>query len=204
VFDLYLITPDREPAWILSRARLLFENVAVGRLGIQLRSKALASAERAALARALRELTQQLGAALLINTDLELAREVEADGVQLPEHGPAVAAARARLGQHALIGASRHDSDGVRAAERDGATFVTLGPVFSVPQKGEPLGLAALAEIARAGRIPVFGLGGIDLARCSEVVRSGAHGIAVIREVWDDAQPARKVAELLAVIDAAR
>lgn len=204
MFDLYLITPDREPALILERARAALIAAPAGRVGVQLRSKHLASGERAALARALRALTRELGTALLISTDLELADHVGADGVQLPEHGPSIADARARLGAAALIGASRHDLAGVRAAAQDGAAFVTLSPVFAVPDKGEPLGIAGLAAITRDAGIPVFGLGGIDMASASEVVRAGAHGVALIREIWDSADPARTLAELLAAIDGAR
>lgn len=204
MFDLYLITPDREPALILERARAALIAAPPGRIGVQLRSKHLASDERAALARALRALTRRLDAALLISTDLELADHVGADGVQLPEHGPSIAAARARLGSTALVGASRHDLAGVRAAAQDGASFVTLSPVFAVPVKGEPLGIAGLAAITRDGSIPVFGLGGIAIANAGDVVRAGAHGVALIREVWDSADPARTLAELLAAIDSAR
>lgn len=204
MFDLYLITPDRAPALILERARAALMSVPPRRVGVQLRSKQLEDAERAELARALRVLTRERGTGLLISTDLELAETIGADGVQLPEHGPGVAAARARLGERAWIGASRHDLAGVRAAQQDGASFVTLSPVFTVPDKTAPIGLAGLAAIAGASRVPVFGLGGIDVARAAEVVRAGARGVAVIREVWDSVEPARTLAEMLAAIDSAR
>ena len=92
----------------------------------------------------------------------------------------------------------------MRAAEQDGASFVTLSPVFAVPDKGEPLGLAGLAAMTQVSRIAVFALGGINAARAGDVVRAGAHGVALIRDVWDSAEPARTLAELLAAIDAAR
>lgn len=201
MFDLYLITPDRTPALILERARAALIGAPPGRIGVQLRSKQLASTERAALAHALRTLTREHDAALLISSDLELADAIGADGVQLPEQGSSVAAARARLGPRAWIGASRHDLAGLRSAQQDGASFVTLSPVFAVPDKGAPIGLAGLAAIASASGIPVFGLGGIGVTRAADVVRAGARGVALIREVWDSAEPARVVAELLAAID---
>ena len=111
--------------------------------------------------------------------------------MQLPERGPAPAVARAQLGPDAQIGASRHDRAGVYAAQRDGATFVTLSPVFAVPDKDSPLGLAAFGELARASRIRCSALGGIDATRAALAVRAGAHGVAVIREVWDTASPDR-------------
>jgi thiamine-phosphate pyrophosphorylase len=204
VFDVYLITPDWEPALILETARAALIGTPPGRVALQLRSKPLAGAERSALAHSLRALTREHETALLISADLDLAHAVGADGVQLPERGASVAEARARLGAQAWIGASRHDLPGVRAAEQDGASFITLSPVFAVPDKSEPLGLDGFAAIAHATRIPVFGLGGIGVARAADVVRSGARGVAVIREVWQSAQPARTLGDLLAAIAAAR
>jgi thiamine-phosphate pyrophosphorylase len=204
VFDLYLITPDRSAREILERAPGLLGAAAHGRVGVQLRSKQLDVTERRVLARELRELTRAHGTALLINGDLDLACEVRADGVQLPERAIGVAAARSRLGDRALIGASRHSLEDVLAAGREVASFVTLSPVFGVPDKGEPLGLSALADVARVSTVPVFALGGIDAMRASAAVRAGAHGAAVIREVWDSADGAQAVRALLAAIDAAR
>jgi thiamine-phosphate pyrophosphorylase len=91
----------------------------------------------------------------------------------------------------------------VLAAAREGASFVTLSPVFAVPDKGSPLGVAAFAAIARASEVPLFALGGIDAARAGELARAGAHGVAVIREVWDKPRPAAALADLIAAIDAA-
>ena len=178
MFDVYLITPDRDAALILATARELLAAAPAGRVALQLRSNTLTLDARVELAHALAELARTHGAAFLVSADLALARAVAADGVQLPEHAPTLAAARAALGAAAYIGASRHDRSGVAAAERGGASFVTLSPVFA--------------------------LGGIDAARAVEVVRAGAHGVAVIREVWDSPQPARALAGLLAGIDAAR
>lgn len=204
MFDLYLITPDRPAREILVRARSLLENAPRGRVGLQLRSKQLDATERRALAGDLRELTRALGAALLINGDLGLACDMQADGVQLPECAVSVDAARRQLGSNALIGASRHDLHGVLAAGQEGASFVTLSPVFGVPDKGEPLGLATLAEAARKSTVPVFALGGIDATRATLAIRAGVHGVAVIREVWESADPARAVLGLLHAINAAR
>jgi thiamine-phosphate pyrophosphorylase len=201
VFDLYLITPEQAPAEILAKTRALLHAAAPGRIGVQLRAKQLSPKQRWALAHALRALTLEYAAPLLINADVELAREVGADGAQLPENGPSVEDARAQLGHAAIIGASRHDLSGVQAAALAGASFATLSPVFSVPEKGEPLGVAGFAAIARQSALPLLALGGVTAASAPSLMRAGAHGVAVIRALFEGAEPARALHVLLSAID---
>ena len=204
MFDLYLITPELPPPAILERCALALAGAPRGRVGVQLRSKQLTGDERRGLAHDLRALTRAHDAALLVSADVALALEVAADGVQLPERAASVRTVRARLPATMLLGASRHDQGGVVAAANDGATFATLSPIFGVLGKDPPLGLAALGAIVALCRLPLFALGGIDAARARGAVCAGAHGVAVIREVWDNADPARATAELCAAMDSGR
>jgi thiamine-phosphate pyrophosphorylase len=204
VFDLYLITPERSPAEILRKTEALLAAAPRGRVAVQLRAKSLARSELAELARELRIRTRESAAPLVISADLALAAEVGADGVQLPERGPSVEDALAALPNTALIGASRHDREGVLSAGRGGAAFVTLSPVFFVPDKSEPLGIERFRAIANASTIPVLALGGITAERARLAVRAGAHGIAVVRELFESEHPSRALHELLAAIDAGR
>jgi thiamine-phosphate pyrophosphorylase len=204
VFDLYLITPDLPPDQILAQTEALLLAAPPARLAVQLRAALLPELERRAVAHALRALTRRRSIALLVNADLSLALEVEADGVQLPERGPTIEQARAMLGARALIGASRHDLDGVRSAALAGASFATLSPVFAVPGKGEPLGLARFAEIACASGLPLLGLGGITAELAPSVMRAGACGVAIIRQLFESEQPERALRAVLAAIDLGR
>jgi thiamine-phosphate diphosphorylase len=205
VFDLLLITPDLEPREILRRIELaLRASPAPERIAVQLRAKQLAREPRHALARALRVLTIERGAQLLINGELELALDIGADGVQLPEHGCGVQEARAALGPTLLVGGSRHDLAGVRHAARDGASFVTLSPIFGVPDKHPPLGLAVLTRVAAQSAIPIIALGGLTAERAAAVIRAGAHGLAVIRHGLGSDDPGAAVCGLLHAIDQGR
>jgi thiamine-phosphate pyrophosphorylase len=133
---------------------------------------------------------------VLVNGRPDVAAATGAHGVQLPEDGLPVAAVR-RGFPGLLVGASRHALASALAAERDGADFVLLGPVFATPGKDRALGLDALAAAARALRVPVHAVGGIDAARAPEVWNAGATGVAAIRAflVGED-QIAARVAEL--------
>jgi thiamine-phosphate diphosphorylase len=204
LFDLYLITPELAPDRIEHAVTRALEGAPRGRIALQLRAKHLHASARRALGERLRVLTHSAGAALLVNAELALCTALDADGVQLPEHGPSVAVARDTLGPNALIGASRHDFVGVAHACAQGASFATLSPICASPGKGEPIGFDALERVARAVALPVFALGGLGLAEIPRALGAGAHGIAVIRSVLAHDDPAHAVAELLAGLDRAR
>lgn len=204
VFDLYAITPERPAAEIeRSVARLLAIDGAA-RIGVLLRAKHLSPADRLALGRALRALTSERGAALLVSGELALTKQLAADGVQLPERGPSVAEARAALGTTAWIGASRHDARGLAMAAAHGASFATLSPVYASPDKGEPLGEKTFAALVRSAALPVFALGGVEPAHVAGLVGAGASGIAMIRALFDAPDPAATAAAALADIDQMR
>ena len=116
-FVLTLITP-RAPD--LARLRDALAALPPGAAAVQLRQPD--GATRRALAQPIATLCRDHGAALLVNDDLPLAAAIGADGAQLPERGPSVAAAREALGEAAWIGVSRHDAPGLRAA-RDAQEF---------------------------------------------------------------------------------
>jgi thiamine-phosphate pyrophosphorylase len=204
VFDLYAITPERSPAAIERGVAQLLSTPQAGRIAVLLRAKHLALDERRALGRALRARTAERGAALLVSGEIELCAELAADGVQLPEHGPSVAHARAVLGATRLIGASRHDAAGLATAAVDGASFATLSPVFASPGKGEPLGTAAFATLARQAALPIVALGGIESQHVAGLVLAGAAAIAVIRAVFEHSDPGAAASTFLAAIDRAR
>ena len=93
LFELLLITDPGVPRGLVGSVRAALAGLAAqdaARVGVQLRAKTLPWEERAAAAHALRASTREAGVSLLINGDVELARECGADGVHLPESGVSV------------------------------------------------------------------------------------------------------------------
>jgi thiamine-phosphate pyrophosphorylase len=152
-------------------------------VALLLRDRALPEDEYAVRVAALLPVCRRAGALLLVHGSAEMARLTGADGVHLPE-GADVGAARAVLREGAWIGASRHDAAGVERAARAGADYVTLGPVFATPGKGEPMGLDVFAAIARSSAVPVVALGGVTARNAGACVAAGAAAVAAIRGVW--------------------
>jgi thiamine-phosphate pyrophosphorylase len=122
-------------------------------------------------------------AAVLVNGRLDIALAANADGAHLPADGIPLDALRRRFGSGVTLGRSTHTVEEVEAALREGADYVTFGPIYPTPSKeryGPPLGLD---ELARASQlpIPVYALGGVTLSRFGEVAEAGAAGAAGIR-----------------------
>ena len=131
-------------------------------------------------------------ARLFVNDRLDVALAVPCAGVQLGHGSLPVETARA-LNPLWWIGRSVHDLAEAEAARLAGADYLVVGPVFETASHPghAALGLEKLRKIvAQAGDLPVIAIGGIIAERVSEVKQSGAYGVAAIRALWDDADPA--------------
>lgn len=158
-------------------------------LHVQLRAKALTGGALVAAGRRLREGLDEAGVPLLVNGRVDVALAIGAHGVHLTEHGIGCSEVRALL-PDAIVSRACHDDRGLRRATDEGADYALLSPVFDVPSKNPPLGLAGLRVHVATAKLPVIALGGITLDTASQSISCGAHGIAVIRAVLD-AKPSR-------------
>ncbi len=212
-FEVMFVTPDPGPDLGIGRAGALLSLVrralAGGVDAIQLRAKGLASGPLFALAAQLIPVCAAHGATLVLNDRLDVALACRAGGIQLGERSLPVAIARqvaasCRVGPAKaplLIGASVHDTAGVRAAARDGADYLIYGNVFSSASKPglEGKGLDALSTaVAAAGDCPVVAIGGIDATNAASVRRAGAGGMAVIGAIAGATDPVAAAAGLVA------
>jgi len=155
---------------------------------IQLREKDLDPADLELLARQALHVIRDNSAAtkLLINTHTDIALAVGADGVHLPADSPPASQIRAqwllRGDCEPLIGVSAHTVGEVRQAERQGASFALLAPIFEkAATRAKGIGLDVLREACAGSRIPVLALGGVNLTNARACLDAGAAGLAGIR-----------------------
>ena len=184
-FRLYLVT-DRRILGTRPLEDAVDEACRGGVRAVQLREKDLDAKSLYDLAVRLRRTTASRGAALLVNDRLDVAMAVGADGVHSPENGFPPPVARRVAGRHALIGVSAHSLERAREVEKEGADFITFGPVFETPSKmkyGPPQGLEMLRKVTGEVRIPVFAIGGITPERAGQCIGRGARGIAVVSAI---------------------
>ncbi len=199
---LYAITPD----WADTR-RLLLTTEAILEGGcrlLQYRNKVASDCHRQEQAVALRGLTRRYGACLIINDDLDLARYTEADGVHLGEDDGELAAARARLGETFLMGASCYQNlELARNAARAGADYVAFGSFFASPTKPRALRAdpALLAAASQETELPVCAIGGITLDNAAPLVAAGADLLAVITALFEADDPARATRQFIQLFE---
>jgi thiamine-phosphate pyrophosphorylase len=201
-FRLLLVT-DRHRTRGRALSSTLRQSVEAGLPAVQLRERDLSTSELLLLAQEIRSITAPRAVPLLINDRIDLMLALNLDGVHLRANSLPIAAVRRLVGPDRLIGISTHSLAEVHAANRDGADYVVFGPIFDTPSKrefGSPVGLEQLAEVCRRSAVPVFAIGGVTRASVPDVLRAGAHGVAVIGAILaqdDIAAVTREIAAAL-------
>ena len=149
---------------------------------IQVRAKEMSHAQRVALARAVVTAAQDVP--VIVNDDVAAARETGAAGVHLGQEDYA-AVTRDQLTGLSIIGISTHTLAQARQAERDGADYIGIGPVFATGTKPgvPPVGVELVRQYANEIKIPFFAIGGITMQTLDAVLATGATRVAVVSAI---------------------
>jgi thiamine-phosphate pyrophosphorylase len=196
---LYLITPA-EIADVDAFAALLGETLAAGDVAsLQLRLKGLDDGIILATAKKLMPVCHAHDVAFILNDRPDLARALNCDGVHVGPEDASYDEARAIVGPDMAVGVtcknSRHLAMDVAEA---GADYVAFGAFFPSGTKDDttPAELEILEIWSETTNVPCVAIGGITVANCEPVVRTGADFIAVCGGVWNHPQgPAQAVRE---------
>lgn len=163
------------------------EAIAGGATLIQYRDKSGDRALRYAQANALQTLCRSCRVPLIINDDVQLAKDIGADGVHLGKNDATITDTRQRLGPDALIGISCYNSIALaEAAANAGADYVAFGRFFPSTTKplAVPADIALLNQARTRTNIPICAIGGITQNNGDQLVRQGADLLAVIHGVF--------------------
>ena len=183
--DLYVIT-DETIAGGRSHAEIAKQAARGGADVIQLRDKGLSCAELTAIGREIAAFTRKAGTIFIVNDRLDVAIACGADGVHLGQDDLRVSTARQLAPPGFIIGVSVGTTGEAMEAEREGANYLALSPIFSTASKdnaGPGHGLDRLREIRRTVALPLVATGGINRQNVRDVIAAGADGIAVISAV---------------------
>jgi thiamine-phosphate pyrophosphorylase len=199
---LYAVTPDfANTAALVGQVETV---LAGGAQLLQYRNKSAAPALRREQAATLLAECRRHGAMLIINDDVELARELGADGVHVGADDAAVSVARARLGSGKIIGASCYNDLGrAHAAAAQSADYIAFGSFFASSVKpGAVRAQIPLLSAARELDLPVVAIGGITLENAGGLIAAGADAVAIISAVFaapDAGRAARRFCQLFEV-----
>jgi len=126
------------------------------------------------------------GCRLIINDRIDIALAVDADGVHIGQEDLPYQEARKLLGKDKIIGVTVHTIDEAVTAERIGADYLGVSPIFATgtkPDAGMPCGIEMLKAIRSVCRIPIAAIGGIDLTNVRQVIEAGADMVCAISAV---------------------
>ncbi len=181
-----LVVTDRHQTKDRPLVSVLAQALKAGNPTIQIRERDLCAKELFALTGEIAHLAAAAGSQVLMNDRIDVALSFDGIGIHLRSDSIPVAVARRLIGPNRLLGVSVHSLSEAVEAERGGADYIVLGPIYATPSKqiyGPPLGLATLEQTVRAVRVPVVGIGGVTAGRARDMRAAGAFGVAVITAV---------------------
>ena len=153
---------------------------------IQLREKNLDEADFLSEAKEIQKLCREYKVPFVINDNVEIAAQIDADGVHVGQSDMEAGDVRKRLGPDKIIGVSAQTVEQALKAQEHGADYLGVGAVFPTGSKADATEVShqTLKEICEAVDIPVIAIGGITKENVSELKESGICGIAVISAIF--------------------
>jgi thiamine-phosphate pyrophosphorylase len=145
-----------------------------------------------------------VGATVIVNDRADIARLADAAGVHVGQDDLSPTQVRTITGPAAIVGLSTHTAVQLQAALGEPIDYAAVGPVFGTTTKNtgyQPVGLNAVrAAVLAAGELPLVAIGGITLDRAPRAIEAGAASVAVITDLLEGGDPARRVRQFLAAL----
>jgi thiamine-phosphate pyrophosphorylase len=156
---------------------------------IQFRAKKTTIEEIAKLGEIMREVIPPDGPLFILNDHPELVSAMGADGIHVGQDDLSVAEARARAGENVIVGKSTHSLEQAVAAEKEGADYIGVGPIYATATKPDyvPVGPALIGQVRAAVGVPQFCIGGINEATLPEVIAAGARCVVIVSDLLKSA-----------------
>lgn len=167
---------------------------------VQLRIKGVTDRELYDFGVRLMQVCTEHGATCLVNDRVDIALAIGAHGTHLGADDLPVAVARRLAGPTHIIGGTAREPARAAQLVAEGASYLGVGPAYVTSTKDglpEPLGPAGIGAVARSVAVPVIAIGGITASRVGELRGAGAHGVAVVSEISDAADPEQATWRLL-------
>jgi thiamine-phosphate pyrophosphorylase len=178
--------------------------IRAGVRALQYRNKRGSAREMLREARAIAEMAREAGVEFFMNDRPDIAVLSEASGVHVGQEDLSLEQARAVVGPLRWVGVSTHNEEQFRVAMDTTADYVAVGPVFATKSKEHPdpvVGPGFLQKIRPLTKKPIVAIGGITLERAREVIAAGADSLAVISDILLAAEPAKRAAEFLTMLE---
>jgi len=195
-FVLYGITDKRENIDYIKEAELM----ALGGVDVvQFRAKELTKREYYEVASVMKKILDRYNIPLIINDHLDVAISVDASGVHIGQDDLPITAVKNILDKcgkkNFIVGVSTHSIEEAIEASQNGASYISIGPIFHTPAKRQypPLGKDVIPAVKGKVSLPVIAIGGINEENVYSIISSGADGAAMIRGILDSKNIVEKI-----------
>ena len=171
-----------------------------GITAVQLREKNATHTTLTKFGRHLKDVLAPFHIPLIVNDNVDLALELDADGVHLGQTDLSPIIARQRLGAEKIIGLSIDLIEQLHLAENLPIDYVGIGAIFKTATKTNvqtTWGIEKLQQLSNHTKHPIIAIGGIYCHNAASVIQAGAHGIAIIDAIHASLDPANTIKTLL-------
>lgn len=186
--ELLLLYAVTDRSWVGKSTLLaqIEEALQAGVTLLQLREKDLDQNTFKEEALAVQKLCKRYNVPLIINDNVSLAIDINADGVHVGQGDQDAKEVRALIGPDKILGVSCQTVEQAMLAERDGANYLGVGAVFSTQTKldASTTGIQVLHDICHHICIPVVAIGGIQLHNIKQLQYAGIAGVAVVSAIF--------------------
>ena len=169
---------------------------------IQLREKNLDFNSFLESAIKIKKLTEKYNVPLIINDNIEVCRQSNADGVHIGQGDTPLSKAREILGKDKIIGVTAKTIQQALEAQLNGADYLGVGAMFGSTTKKDavPLTFQQLADIRKSITIPIVAIGGINANNIDKFTNTNVDGIAVVSAIYGQTDIKSATENLLAKI----
>ena len=169
---------------------------------IQLREKNLDFNSFLESAIKIKKLTEKYNVPLIINDNIEVCRQSNADGVHIGQGDTPLSKAREILGKDKIIGVTAKTIQQALEAQLNGADYLGVGAMFGSTTKKDaiPLTFQQLADIRKSITIPIVAIGGINANNIDKFANTNVDGIAIVSAIYGQTDIKSATENLLAKI----
>lgn len=198
-YSLYLVTDEVERCryGLVETVRRAVEG---GVTLVQYRSEKLTHEEQKAQVLPLQQYLRSVGVPLIINDNVALAVEIDAEGIHIGQDDMPVAEARALIGPDKILGLTVTTAEQMAAVNTELVDYIGCGPVFPTITKDDappPMGVEGWAELAKLSPLPIVAIGGLNAERTAAIRATGlAAGVAVVSAICAAENPTAAAQQL--------
>ncbi len=151
---------------------------------IQYRDKNKSIKEKVKEAKEIAKICKDSGVIFIVNDHVDIALLTGANGLHIGQDDMDISDVRKIVGDDMIIGVSTHACKEALKAQKYGADYIGVGPIFPTTTKDtKPVGLEYLEWVVKNITIPFVAIGGIKKYNINKIIKTGAKRACLVSEI---------------------